>query len=628
MFNIMNMRNWLYLSGTLAIALLSYSTICSEVAAQNAGPVVGHIDGIRFESGAYHISGWACRPGSSGALGLHLYADSSPLGSSKRSFILAGQANLSNEAAVSRTCQDSSGGGHRFQIELPGSALSAFGGRKLYLLGVVAGREGSAITGSGIMQLPGAPQFRSIPNPLPPLSGKYRGTAQHPRVFTTPDDLKDLVTRINSPRSFSAQSFARLAKRVAGDLAARVDWDAVYSGCDIDIYLRAFSIESRGGYAGEVRGEDALAKAMGVRSGTSPQAGGAVVASRLALYAALVKSGAVPAGSAPNPDEAVALAKRILLAWARRGFRDEKGNLRKAETEFCDGDGRQVPAQTLQVARGIVYSVHAHDLLQGLHALNEEEEAALNSFHGNMYDWIRNSSNEEYSRSMRWKYSDETYNNQFANHLLALLALSRLFDDQQRFAAVLYGANPSIPVSLPWLKLFNYVIYGVGDTPLLNITPNSNEDPSKSSPAYSTKVVAAGEINDRYRNLTPLQGMGYPVFTLEHLLGTAEIMRIAGFDAYGYRGSHKQSIEMAAQYYACYAQYVGFKKTVTADNAKDCPDFQQYIGKVVNDVENVIVVGAYRFPGNAPLTALDLTAKAEISREDAPDTIRFGRWKD
>jgi hypothetical protein len=32
------------------------------------------------------------------------------------------------------------------------------------------------------------------------------------------------------------------------------------------------------------------------------------------------------------------------------------------------------------------------------------------------------------------------------------------------------------------------------------------------------------------------------------------MVRIAGFDPYGCRGAHKQSIEIAKQYYACYAK--------------------------------------------------------------------------
>jgi hypothetical protein len=87
----------------------------------------------------------------------------------------------------------------------------------------------------------------------PALSGAYTSSAQHPRVFITPSDMNALVTRINSSGSFSAQSFARLSTKVKADLAANVDWDAVYSGCDLDIYLHAFSYEPTTGYADEIR---------------------------------------------------------------------------------------------------------------------------------------------------------------------------------------------------------------------------------------------------------------------------------------------------------------------------------------------------------------------------------------
>jgi hypothetical protein len=314
----------------------------------------------------------------------------------------------------------------------------------------------------------------------------------------------------------------------------------------------------------------------------------------VALYVAL---GAAAPPDAPEADKAVALAKKILLAWTTRGFRDETGNVRK-QTSSC-GPG------LLTVTRGVVYSIHAQDLLQGLHAFAPEEEAQLNSFHRAIYEWMRVTRNEGYVNLMKWKYLDEVYNNQFANHLLALLAAVRLFDDKARFYAALDGRDAAMPVSLPWTWLFNYVIYGIADTPLIRVTPNSSENPIKSSPAYSTKVVAPGKINDRYRNLNPLQSIGYAIGTLNSMFGAAEVMRIAGIDAYAYRGTHQQSIEMATQYYACYAQHVGFYNTVTPDAARACPDYQQYVGKVVNDVESAILIGAYRFPGNAEIAALD-----------------------
>ena len=108
----------------------------------------------------------------------------------------------------------------------------------------------------------------------------------------------------------------------------------------------------------------------------------------------------------------------------------------------------------------------------------------------------------------------------------------------------------------------------------------------------------------------------------------ANIMHNAGIDAYDYRGAHKQSIEMATQYYACYGKCVGFEKTVTADNARACPDYQQYMGQIVNGLETDIVMGGYRFPENAPITSLEASAKEHLAHGQAIDAIRFGRWRD
>jgi hypothetical protein len=446
-------------------------------------------------------------------------------------------------------------------------------------------------------------------------------------VFMTQADLNDMAARINSPGTFSAQRFAALLKRVKGDLSANVDWDAVYSGCDLYIYLHAFSVEERRGYPGQTRSDAQLRTAIKVRPDASFPIGAAPVASRSALYAALVKAGVVLPKDAPNPDAATSLAKKILLAWATRGFRNGKGHLREAATEFCDENGKQIWPAVLQITRGVANTINAQDLLHGMRALSAEEEAQLTSFHTAMYEWIRTAHNEEYRGGMKWKYSDETYNNQAVSHVGTLLAAARLIDDQKRFDAALYDNNPAMPVSLPWTQLFNYVIYGVSDTPLLRITPNSSDDPLKSSPAYSTKTVAPGEVNDRYRNATPLQGIGYPAGSVSGLLAEAQLTKIAGLDAYGYRGFRGQSIEMATQYYACYAKYAGFYKTVTAENARNCPNYQQYIGKVVNGVEGLILTGALRFPENKAITELEDAAKAVATQHDEFDPLAFGRWR-
>lgn len=184
-------------------------------------------------------------------------------------------------------------------------------------------------------------------------------------------------------------------------------------------------------------------------------------------------------------------------------------------------------------------------------------------------------------------------------------------------------------MDLPWIELFNGVIYGANDAPFLNITPNSSVDPLKSHPAYSTATVAAGEINDRYRHDNPAQTMGYPMGSLQGLYMAAEIMKSAGLNAYAYRGAYGQSLEMATVYYGCFAKYAGFTKIVTAENSAKCPDAQQYFGTIVNGVEQNVLIGAYRFPADAELTALDAPAKAAVVRAASfPEPILFGKWRD
>jgi hypothetical protein len=90
--------------------------------------------------------------------------------------------------------------------------------------------------------------------------------------------------------------------------------DGVYAGFFVGPYLYAFSYEPQDGHDAETHA------ALNLAPGVQAPAGGAVVAARLALYAALIKGGAAPPPGAPSADQAAALAKRILLAWADRGF--------------------------------------------------------------------------------------------------------------------------------------------------------------------------------------------------------------------------------------------------------------------------------------------------------------------
>ena len=245
--------------------------------------------------------------------------------------------------------------------------------------------------------------------------------------------------------------------------------------------------------------------------------------------------------------------------------------------------------------------------------------------HSVLFDWIRWSYNQGVGSSQP---ACQRYANGSANALAALLAIARLSDDPHKFNAVLLGNDHSIPVILPWTRYFDGAIYGESDHPM-DCYPNAGPDSLHSvSGGFTTPDVAAGEVQDRYRGGI-LSTFGYPMFTLERLINSAEILHHAGFDPYGYRGNHKQSIEMAVQYYACYGRTPGFYKTVTLDNARDCPNYAQYYGKVVNAVDPNIIFGSYRYPENQAIRSAEDAAKAvPFSRWYSNETILFGKWRD
>jgi hypothetical protein len=243
---------------------------------------------------------------------------------------------------------------------------------------------------------------------------------------------------------------------------------------------------------------------------------------------------------------------------------------------------------------------------------------ALDAFHVGMFDLIRHASNKAQGNPHPMC---EYFANGQAVALASLLAVARLVDDPHRFRAVLVGNDRMVPVLLPWTRFVDGAIYGEADQPLPCHPNNPNG-------AFTTAVVAAGEIQDRYRGGV-LQTFGYPMGSLQWQLDAAEILRIAGFDPYAHRGRHHQSIETALQYYACYAKTPGFYKKVDRDNAAACPNHAQYEGKIVNAVEPNMVFGAYRYPRNQAITAVEAAAKeASITGAFAFDATFFGKWRD
>jgi hypothetical protein len=353
----------LALALAVAVAVAAALVVISTAAASSR--VLSHVDGIGHDGAQAFASGWACEQGQAGSVAVRLYADGLADGTPTGAAVATGMADLDNEASVGQACQDKAGK-HRFKIALPAAMVSQ--GRQPKL----------------------SAQASAAPPPVPKLSGGYTSSRAHPRVFITQGELRSLARRIAVADSYSARRFALLAQRIARDLAAQTDWQATYSGCNAGVYQYAFSYEPQDGHATEVHAALQLAP-----SATAP-AGAAVIASRLALYAALIKAGAPAPSGAPSAEQAAALATRIELAWAQRGFRDAHGDFLTMPAQFCDGSGKAASgagSEGLTIGRGIIYSAHAQDLLMYLGVLDDRAVAELDRFHAAMFELMRNSQN-------------------------------------------------------------------------------------------------------------------------------------------------------------------------------------------------------------------------------------------
>jgi hypothetical protein len=598
--------------------------MCFGALAQRApvGRIVGHIDGISRDGDHYFLLGWACQQGQSKSINVQLFGMKTSNGVTTDGPLFAETADLYSEPGVAEVCRDQEDGKHRFILTLP-YGYGPESKPTVHGIRVVEGVPNDLIAGSG-QRLP----LRALEAPyarIPSLSGSYRALA-HPGVFMTAEELRDIASRINRQGSYSGQRFSLLAKQIKQDLASATDWDVTYSGPLPGVYEYTFSYEPQDQHDAETRA------ALTIPRGAKAPAGAAVVASRLALYAALLKAGVKPVSGSPGSDESVALAKRILLAWADRGFRDSNGHFLELGAFTRDGHERPNSMLGLTLGRGIIYSVHAQDLLEWLGALNTDEVRRLNAFHGAIFELVRQSENVLYA-GVGFPYSDcSRATNLATNAMVGMLATARLLNNESEVKAVLFGADPVAPVLDPWTHLFDRLIYGQSDGPVPGCV-NNHESDSESSLEhhhdYQTQHAAPGEIADRFRNAEPGKGIGYPMFTLERLFDAAELMRIAGFDPYGYRGAYGQSIEMAIEYYACFAKGAGFYKTVTPENSSSCADAAQYYGKVVNGVDRMLLIGADRFPADNDITRLEPEAqKAASTGAFYTDAILFGKWRD
>ena len=153
------------LAAGLCFALLA----CHTVSAQNSHPgaVTGVIDGVAFEGDQYYVHGWACQMGNRGSIDVNVYASHAAGDKPPGTYVMAGTANLNNEAAVDRECRDADGGKHRFRMALPNQLLRTFQGKKLFVHGIalVGNVENAALAGSGKFAFPGPKWPRDPPTP-------------------------------------------------------------------------------------------------------------------------------------------------------------------------------------------------------------------------------------------------------------------------------------------------------------------------------------------------------------------------------------------------------------------------------------------------------------------------------
>jgi len=119
------------------------------------------------------------------------------------------------------------------------------------------------------------------------------------------------------------------------------------------------------------------------------------------------------------------------------------------------------------------------------------------------------------------------------------------------------------------------------------------------------------------------------MFTLERLVNVAEILRIAGYNRYGYRSPCEHSTEMAISYLLREGR--GFFEDRHSRQLALVSQRPAALRKLVNDVDRMVQIGAYRFPNNAALTTVEATAKKSTSQTVttfSTDAILFGKWRD
>jgi hypothetical protein len=108
-----------------------------------------------------------------------------------------------------------------------------------------------------------------------------------------------------------------------------------------------------------------------------------------------------------------------------------RGDFLNNVAQFCDDKGHTDPGVQngvgLQIGRGIIYSVHAQDLLQSIDAVTPAETTELNSFHSAIFDLLRQATNFRFALQNHPSSQCEVYSNHVPAALKGMPGVARLF---------------------------------------------------------------------------------------------------------------------------------------------------------------------------------------------------------
>lgn len=357
------------------------------------------------------------------------------------------------------------------------------------------------------------------------------GVIADPSVFLTKSDAVKLLTKKIKATQSSLNSWEEAVRSI-------VDGGGVpaYSGCDIKEYL----------------------------SLTYEFGGAAQKASTLALYSYLT-SLHLNYGQEHLAQQASQLARKILLEWAQHGFTGLQH-----PSDFCDANGNHTLAARfevgLQIARGMTHWVNAQDLLTAVNALDQSDRRVLDTFLNRLANIAKESLQERYTNS---NLDCNRYGNHTSVTLAGIAAIAALQHDDGLLAEIAEGPG------LGWKMQVTKAIYGAQDW-VLNCYKN-NEHPTD---FYQTPMVKAGEIVDRFRSHSA-QTFGYPMFSLIHLMLTADILQRNKFDVLAFRPKSQAPLKSAIEFYSLYYyQYLSEQQSFVPSSS-NLPGAEQYVGKLV-----------------------------------------------